>query len=100
MFTLPQIEAIEQEFGVLLLTVPQVGCAVAVKTTQSWTDATFVVEGRKIPCQVALGGGIRAVGQRFVAFISKGHWYIHLADEYSGSDPLFAVSAMRIATSL
>lgn len=99
-FTLPQIEAIEQEYGVQLLTVPQEPRMHSVASHRSWTDATFVVEGRQIPCQVTLGGARKAVSHRFVAFILKGHWYIYLAEEYSGKEPLFDVDSMRMATSL
>jgi hypothetical protein len=99
-FTLPQIEAIEQAYGVQLLTVPQELQMHPVKQVASWSNATFVVEGRKIPCQMALGGARKAIGHRFVAFILKGQWYIYLADEYAGKEPLFDVEAMRMTTSL
>lgn len=99
-FTLPQIEAIEQKYGVQLLTVPQEPRTHPLKSPRSWTDATFVVEGRQMPCQVALGGAKKALGHRFVAFILKGQWYIYLANEYSGKEPVFDVDAMRMATSL
>jgi hypothetical protein len=99
-FTLPQIEAIEQEYGVQLLVVPQDHRTLPAKSARGWTEATFVVEGRGIPCQVALGGARKAIGHRFVAFIIKGQWYIYLADEYSGKEPLFDVDAMHMVTGL
>jgi hypothetical protein len=97
-FTFPQVEAIEHEYEVQLLIVPQ--DPLAGKSSRSLTNATFVVEGRNIPCQVSLGGARKATGQRFVALILKGQWYIYLAEEYSGKEPLFDVEAMHMATSL
>lgn len=99
-FTLPQVEAIEQEYGVQLLIVPHDSRAQPFKNPGSWTDATFVVEGRQIPCHVSLGGARKAVGQRFVAFILKGQWYVYLAEEYLGKEPLFDVDAMRMTANL
>ena len=99
-FTLPQIEAIENEYGVQLFVVPQELNVHTAKISRSWTDATFVVEGRRIPCQVSLGGARKSANHRFVGFILKGQWFIYLAEEYSGREPLFDVDAMRMATSL
>lgn len=99
-FTFPQIEAIEQEYGVQLLTVVQGPNTQPGKTSRSRINATLVVEGRNIPCEVTLGGARKAVGRRFVAFLLKGQWYIYLADEYSGKEPLFDVEAMQMNTSL
>jgi hypothetical protein len=99
-FTFPQIEALEQEYGVQLLTVVQEPNAQPGRTSRSWIDATFVVEGRNIPCEITLGGARKAVGQRFVAFLLKGQWYVYLGDEYSGKEPLFDVEAMHMVTSL
>lgn len=99
-FTLPQIEAIELKYGVQLLTVPHEPRTLSIKSHRSWTDATFVVEGRQMPCEVTLGGARKAGGHRFVALILKGQWYIYLADEYSGNEPLFDVEAVHMVTSL
>jgi hypothetical protein len=97
-FTLPQIEAIEEKFGVQLLTVTQEPGTQLVKGSRFWSDATFVVEGRTIPCRVAVGDAGKAPGHRFVAFILKGQWYVYLAEEYSGKEPVFNVAAIQIAT--
>lgn len=97
-FTLPQIEAIEEKYGVQLLTVTQDSGTRPVKGSRFWSDATFVVEGRKIPCRVAVGAAGRAEGHRFVAFILKGQWYVYLAEEYSGKEPVFDVDAIQMAT--
>jgi BetR domain len=99
-FTFPQIEAIEQEYGVQLLTVVQEPNTQQGKTSRSRINATLVVEGRNIPCEVTLGGARKAAGQRFVALLLKGQWYVYLADEYSGKEPLFDVATMHMVTSL
>jgi len=97
-FTFPQIEAIEEKYGVQLLTVTQDPGTQSVKGSRFWSDATFVVDGRQIPCRVALGAAGRVQGHRFVAFILKGRWYVYLAEEYSGKEPVFDVDAIQIAT--
>lgn len=99
-FTFPQVEAIEREYGVQLLLVPQEPSTQPVRPSRSWINATFVVEGRTIPCHASLGGGRKSPDQRFVAFILKGQWYIYLADEYSGREPLFDVEEMHMTASL
>lgn len=95
-FTLPQIEAIEFAYGVELLAVPQDPKQTPVRGSRNLTNATFVVAGHSLPCQIILGAARSTAGRRFAAFLHRGEWFVCLTIEYSGNAPLFEVEVLNM----
>jgi hypothetical protein len=94
-FTLPQIEAIEQTYGVELLTV-QVAPDQLPAEVRNWTGATLLVGHHKLPCEISVGSSRRASSARYAAFLLRGEWFVCLPNEHSGNEPLFDVDEMHM----
>lgn len=94
-FTLPQIEAIEQTYGFELLKV-QVAPDQLPAEVRNWTDATLLIGQHKLPCEISVGSSRRASSARYAAFLLRGEWFVCLLSEHSGAEPLFDVDEMHM----
>ena len=94
-FTFPQIEAIEQAYGVQLFTV-QVSTGLLPAEVGNWTGATLLAGPHKLPCEIAIGSSKRVSSARYAAFLSRGDWFVCLPYDHAGDEPLFDVNEIRI----
>ena len=94
-FTLPQIEAIEQRYGVELLAV-QVAPDQLPAEVRNWTGATLLIGQHKLPCDIAVGSSRRTLSARYAAYLSRGEWFVCMPHEHSTNEPLFDVDEMRM----
>ena len=96
-FTLPQIEAFEQAYGVQLVEVrfDDLDC---VKYSRPWTEAVFAIAGHKLPCRALIDSAQKLASPRYVAYLVRGEWHICLGEEYARNGPVFDVEELRLIT--
>lgn len=94
-FTLPQIESIEQTYGVELLAV-QVVPDQLLAEVRNCTAATLLIGQYKLPCEIAVGPCRRTLSTRYAAYLSRGKWFVCIPDEHATNEPLFDVDEMRM----
>jgi hypothetical protein len=96
-FTLPQLEAFEQAYGVQVIEV-MLDDLTEVKSFRPWTDATFLIAGHKLPCRALVESAQKLANPLYLAFLIKGEWQICLAEEHVVDGPVFDVDELTLVT--
>jgi hypothetical protein len=92
-YTLPQIAALEQHFGVeLIRVVVERELLTPRKGTKNWTDAVLILDDQSVLCRIVVGSAWQEPPRRpFAAYLERGQWQVCLPSKCPGGAPLFEV---------